>query len=98
MSVFPYGSFAVTLNEKGVPAVGVEFPVASASSVADAARTVTLRPPVIVALAMSVAVIVCAPALMSVAENVPVPLASVELAGSTTPTEASVVVKCTVPA
>jgi hypothetical protein len=51
--------------------------------------------PVIEADAVSVPVIVCPPALFSVAEKVLVPFASVELAGRTA--WPSVLVKCTVP-
>ena len=50
-----------------------------------------------VALAVSVAVTVCAPALVRVTGNVPVPLVRVASAGSTTPLEVSLLVKCTVP-
>jgi hypothetical protein len=39
--------------------------------------------PVIVAVTVSVAAIVCAPAVFNVAENVPTPFVSVEFAGST---------------
>jgi hypothetical protein len=45
--------------------------------------TVTVAEPVIVAVTVSVAVIICAPAVFSVTANVPVPLVSVESAGST---------------
>jgi hypothetical protein len=45
--------------------------------------TVTVAEPVIVGVTVSVAVIVCAPTVFSVTENVPVPLVSVESAGST---------------
>src|SRR5215469_4799596 len=51
--------------------------------------------PVIVAVTISVAVIVCAPAVFNVAEKVPTPFVSVELAGSVA--AASLLVKCTVP-
>ena len=52
--------------------------------------------PVIDPLTVSVAVMVRLPAVLKVAENVPEPLLSVELAGSTA--APSVLVKCTVPA
>src|SRR5436190_190381 len=52
--------------------------------------------PVIEDVAVSVAVRVCDPDVLSVTENVPAPLVSVELAGSTA--SPSVDVKCTVPA
>jgi hypothetical protein len=51
--------------------------------------------PVIEAVAVSVAVMVWGPAVFRVTEKVPVPFASIELAGSTA--WASVLVKCTVP-
>jgi hypothetical protein len=51
--------------------------------------------PVIDEVTKSVAVIVCEPAVFSVALNVPVPPVSVALAGTTA--EPSVLVKCTVP-
>ena len=51
--------------------------------------------PVIEAVTVSVAVIVWLPTVFNVAEKVPVPLVSVEFAGSTA--WASVLVKCTVP-
>jgi hypothetical protein len=51
--------------------------------------------PVIETVTVSVAVIVWLPTVFSVAEKVPVPLASVELAGSTA--WPSVLVKCAVP-
>ena len=60
-------------------------------------RTETLRFPVILEVTLSVAVIVWAPALMSVAENVRWPFVKVESAGSTTPEDVSLLVKCTVP-
>src|SRR5207302_11397862 len=48
--------------------------------------------------APSEAVIVCDPALSSVAENVPWPLVKVESDGKTTPADWSVLLKCSVPA
>ena len=51
--------------------------------------------PVIETVIVSVAVIVWLPTVFSVAEKVPVPFVSVELAGSTA--WPSVLVKCTVP-
>ena len=51
--------------------------------------------PVIDVFTMSDAVSVCPPRVFSVAENMPVPFASVELAGSTA--WPSVLAKCTVP-
>ena len=65
--------------------------------VAVAALTVTaFDVPVIVAFAVSVAVMVRLPAVRSVAENVPTPFVSVVSAGNVA--LASVLVKCTVPA
>ena len=52
--------------------------------------------PVIDAFTVSVAVIVCAPLVLSVALKVPTPLVSVALAGRIA--APSVLVKCTVPA
>ena len=58
-------------------------------------RLMTFEVPVIEALTVSVAVMVWLPTVFNVAEKVPVPLVSVELAGSAA--WASVLVKCTVP-
>jgi hypothetical protein len=60
-----------------------------------APASIALEVPEIVAVAVSVAVMVWPPRVFSVAEKVPVPFASVELAGSTA--WPSVLVKCTVP-
>ena len=86
------------MNESGVPAVGYAPPVVNASLLAAAGRTLTFRAPVIDAVAVSVAVMVCAPATKSVAENVPWPFVRVAFAGNTVPVDVSVLVKCTVPA
>lgn len=51
--------------------------------------------PVIDAVTVSVAVIVCAPAVFNVTENMPTPLVSVEFAGNTA--APSLLVKWTVP-
>jgi hypothetical protein len=51
--------------------------------------------PVIDAVTVSVAAIVCAPAVFSVTENVPTPFVSVEFTGNTA--LPSLLVKCTVP-
>ena len=56
---------------------------------------IELEVPVIEAATVSVAVMVCGPAVFNVAEKVAVPLGSVELAGSNA--WPSVLVKCTVP-
>ena len=92
----PYGSWAVTVNETGLPAVALELPLARTSLVVDAA--VTLRFPVVERLlAASDTVRVCGPLRIRVAEKVPWPLAKVESAGSTTPAEVSLLPKWTVP-
>ena len=78
---------------------GVAFRSAVVSSVTSTAAAPTLmvfEVPVIDDVTVSVAVIVWLPVVFRVAENVPVPLDSVEFAGSTAC--ASVLVKCTVPA
>jgi hypothetical protein len=62
---------------------------------AAAARTLTENEPVRLAL---VPLTLCAPALMSVAAKVRVPLLKVLSAGRTTPLALSLLVKCTVPA
>src|SRR5207248_11187287 len=81
---------------KLVPAVGVVVAAARMSLLAGAALTVRLavaeKP-----LVASDAVSVCAPALMSVAAKLRWPLVKVEFAGSTTPAELSLLLKCTVP-
>jgi hypothetical protein len=63
-----------------------------------AAPAFTLMPgelPVTAVVTVSVAVIVCLPAVFSVAENVPAPLLSVVAAGKTA--DPSLLVNCTVP-
>jgi hypothetical protein len=56
---------------------------------------IELEVPVIEAVTVSIAVMDWAPALFSVAEKVPIPLVSIELAGSTA--WPSLLVKCDVP-
>ena len=92
----PYGSWAVTVSEKLLPAVGVAVAGARTSRLAAAALT---ESDVVVArlLAASEAVRLWDPALTSVAEKVPCPLVSVESGGSTTPVERSLLLKWTVP-
>ena len=69
----------------------------TAKCVAAAALTVMLPlVPVIEEVTVSVLVIVCVPAVFSVALKVPVPLVNVEFAGSVA--LPSVLVKCAVPA
>jgi len=93
VSVFPNWSCAVTLNEKLVPAVGVLVLVVRMKRVALAAFTETLSVPVMLGFVASAAVIVCEPAVVSVAENVPWPFANVESAGRATPAAVSLLVK-----
>jgi hypothetical protein len=90
-------SSAVTVNENATPAVA-DAGALTLKCVATPAPLTTIAPlvPVIDAVTVSVAVIVRLPAVLSVALNVPTPLASVEFAGSTA--APSVLVKCTVPA
>ena len=68
--MLPNWSCADTVKEKLLPAVGVAV-LARASPLAGAARTVRPSVPMIVAVAVSVAVIVCEPALMSVEAKLP---------------------------
>jgi hypothetical protein len=87
------GSSAVTVKLNGVPVLAVE--VAGETVKRDAApgpMGMALEVP----LMEPVAVIVCGPAVFSVTDAVPVPLAMVALAGSTAWT--SELVKFTVPA
>ena len=80
------------MKEKLWPAVGAAVAVARTSWPAGAAFTVRLA----VAdrlLAASDALSVCAPALISVAENVPSPLVRVASRGRTTPDEVSLLLK-----
>ena len=85
------------MKEKLVPAVDADDELERTSLLAGAATTVRLavaeKP-----LAASDAVRLCGPALIRVAEKLRVPLVNVELAGSTTPDEVSLLLKCTVPA
>ena len=85
------------MKAKLVPAVGVVVAATMTSLLAGAATTVTLAVAT-KALAASEAVRFWAPALISVAEKLRVPLVSVESAGSTTPVDVSLLLKCTVPA
>ena len=84
------------MNEKLAPAVEVGA-AAIAKWLAGAAFTATFMAPAIFGSAVSVTVIVWAPARSRVAEKVPSPLTRVESGGRTTPAERSVVWKCTVP-
>ena len=97
MAVFPDGSLAVTVKLLAVPAViGEAYPATISVLAAPGITVIPDCVPVIVAVTVSVAVIVWLPAVFSVAEKVPVPLVSVEFAGSVA--EPSLLVKCTVPA
>jgi hypothetical protein len=89
-------SNAVRVMLKGVPAVAVVGAVTLRCVADPALTTMAFDVPVIDEVAVSVAVIVWPPAVLSVAMNVPVPFVSVLFAGK----EAvpSVEVKCTVPA
>jgi hypothetical protein len=84
VSTLPNWSCALTLNEKLLPAVTLAL-LESASVVAAAARTDTVTLPLSADTFVSVAVMVCEPALIRVAENVPCPFSNVVSAGSTTP-------------
>lgn len=89
-------SSAVTVNENAAPAVA-DAGAVTAKCVAAAGETaIGAEVPVIDDVTVSVAVIVWFPAVLSVAENVPVPLTSVEFAGRTA--WPSLLVKWTVPA
>ena len=95
--MFPKGSCAVTVKPKLLPAVGPAVAVAKISLLAGAAFTV--RPTLADSrFAESDAVSVWGPALISFAEKLLWPFTSVELTGSTTPDEVSLLLKCTVPA
>jgi hypothetical protein len=87
---------AVTVKLIAVPEVAVAGAVTEKCvAAADAPTVIVPEVPVIVAVTVSVAVIVCAPAVFNVAENVPVPFASVALAGNVA--APSLLVKCTAP-
>lgn len=73
-------SSAVTVKLKEIPVVAFDGP-ATAKCVAEAVTVIELEVPVMEAV--SVAVMVWVPGVIRVTEKVPVPLASVEAAGST---------------
>ena len=79
-----------------VPAVAVAGALTTKCVAAAALTAIVPEVPVIVEVTVSVAVIVWLPAVLSVAEKVPVPLVSAEFAGGTA--EPSVLVKPTIPA
>ena len=87
----------MSVKAKLVPAVGVAVAVAMVSVLAAAAFTVRLAV-MLNPLTASEAVNDCGPALISVAEKVPWPAVSVELGGSSTAGDVSVLLKWTVPA
>jgi len=83
VAVFPKASFAVTVILNAVPAVALPGAL-TVNVLADPALTVTAPDvPVIAEETVSVAVMVCAPAVFKVALNVPIPAVKVELAGNT---------------
>ena len=88
-------SRAVTVTLIAVPDVAVAGAVTAKWVAALADTVVEFEVPVIEAVTVSVAVMVCRPPVFSVAENVPVPLLNVVSAGSAA--AVSVLVKCTVP-
>ena len=94
---WPWPSWAVTVIANACPAVAPTGLVTLRLTAVDA-PTLTESVPVMLAFAVSVAEIVCEPALTSVTEKLPVPLVSVASAGRTTPCAASLLVKWTVPA
>jgi hypothetical protein len=88
-------SRAVTVTLKGEPAVAEAGADTEKCVAAPAVTLIALDVPVFEAVTVSVAVMVCTPMVLSVAENVPTPLVSVEFAGN--PAAPSVLVNCTVP-
>lgn len=92
----PKLSFAVTVKLNAVPAE-TDAGAVTTSAVADPADTVIFpEEPVIELVTVSIAAIICVPAVFTVALNVPVPFVSAELGGSTAC--ASVLLNFTVPA
>jgi hypothetical protein len=90
-------SSAVTVKLKEVPAAAVAGTLTDKLLAAPALTLIELEVPLIEALTVSVAVMVCEPAVFNVAEKTPVPFVNVELAGEMT-AWASLLVTCTVPA
>ncbi len=88
-------SRAVTIKLRAVPAVAVAGAVTEKWGAAAALILIEFEVPMIEAVAVSVAVMVWLPIVLSVAEKVAVPFVSVELAGRAA--WLSVLVKCTVP-
>ena len=89
-------SRAVTVKLNALPAVADAGADTAKCVAVPAVTLIEFDVPVIEAVTVSVAVMVCAPAVFSVAENVPVPLVRVVFAGNTA--APSLLVKCTVPA
>src|SRR5438046_1126456 len=77
----PNASRAVTVKLNGLPAVADAGALIEKWVVAAAVTSIVLLVPVIELVTVSVAVIVCDPAVSRVAENVPVPLLSVASGG-----------------
>jgi hypothetical protein len=86
---------AVTVMLIAVPAVAVAGAETVKCVAAGELTVIVPDVPVIAVVSESVAVIVCGPAVFSVAENVPTPFVSVEFAGNVA--APSVLVKCAVP-
>ena len=80
----------------GLPAITAVCEAVSKIVVAFLLTATTPLVPVVAEVVVSVAAMVCEPAVFSIAEKVPTPLVSVASAGSAA--AASVLVKCTVPA
>jgi hypothetical protein len=89
-------SRAVTVKLNGVPLVAVAGADTAKCVAAAALTAIAPEVPVIDGVTVSVAVIVCEPAVFSVAENVPAPFVNVAFAGNTACP--SLLVKCTKPA
>ena len=89
-------SSAVTVKLNEVPAVAFAGAVMEKCGLGAAPTSIDAEVPIIDAATVSVAVMVCVPAVFIVAEKVPVPLASVALAGDRTAWK-SLLVRCTVP-
>ena len=94
--VWLFWSTAVTLKLKLVPAVALDGADTTKCGAGVVDTEIGPEVPVIEPLLVSVAVMVCVPAVRNVARNVPVPFVRVELAGSVA--EPSRLVKWTVPA
>jgi len=89
-------SSAVTVKLKEVPAAAAGA-LTDKLVAAPGLMLIELEVPLIEWVTVSVAVMVCGPAVFKVAEKVPIPLVSVELAGERM-AWGSLLVTCTVPA